>query len=51
MLLGLITTNLEQLRANLLEGQERFDYLDKTISAAESPVKRAIIVPPGQHKI
>ena len=51
MLMALITTNLEQLRANLLEGQERFDYLDKTISAAESPVKRAIIVPPGQHKI
>ena len=51
MLTALINTNLEQLRANLQEGQERFDYLDKTISSAESPIKKAIIVSSGQHKI
>ena len=50
LLQALINTNLEQLQANLLEGQERFDYLDKTISAAESPIKKALIVPPNQHK-
>ena len=50
MLVALINTNLEQLRSNLQEGQERFDYLDKTISSAESPIKKALIVPPG-HKI
>lgn len=48
MLVALIQTNLEQLRANLQEGQERFDYLDKSISAAESPIKKALIVPPNQ---
>ena len=51
MLSALIQTNLEQLRANLQEGQERFDYLDKSISSAESPIKKALIVPPNQHKI
>lgn len=51
MLTALINTNLEQLRANLQEGQERFDYLDKSISSAESPIKKALIVPPNQHKI
>ena len=51
LLTALIHTNLEQLRANLLEGQERFDYLDKVISSAESPIKKALIVPPNQHKV
>lgn len=49
MLMALIQTNLEQLRANLQEGQERFDYLDKSITAAESPIKKALLVTPNQH--
>lgn len=49
MLSAIILANLEQLRGNLKEGNERFDYLDKAIASAESPIKKAIIVPPGQR--
>ena len=47
-IMAMIDAQLIQLRANLNEGLDRVEYLEKSISAAESPVKRAIIVPPGK---
>jgi chromosome segregation ATPase len=46
---ALIETNLLQLRGNLAEGNERAEYLKKAISSAESPVKRALVIPPSKH--
>lgn len=46
---ALIETNLLQLQGNLAEGNERAEYLKKAISSAESPVKRALVIPPSKH--